>query len=266
MIPKIKPEELDNQFFSIKGTQQQDTNLVFIDFQYNATLSTISTISPNVFQKTFKLNPITFINRNLTYKEIQDELNKDYIKKISDLGEQHRELDTVQTKKFDINIQDMKKRGMTPDRGIIAKLYNASNLIAVEGRIGPAQFIVSNSKTYNYILNYIGSVGVFKGNELWIGNMPYIINKAVEDDKILLGRKNQIDQPGTHCLIMVDDNGYIQFQEMKNPDNFDTKLVMYYCIDDVGFHPYYQIMKLETRDITYYRNLKLQRIKQIYGT
>ena len=194
-------------------------------------------------------------------------MNKDYIQKISELGDQHREMQLGLNRKFDINVHDMRKRGMTPDRGIIAKFNNASNLIATEGRIGPAQFIVSNSKTYKYILSFIGGMQyLYKGNELWIGNMPYIINESVEDDKILLGRKNQIDQPGTHCLIMVDDGGYIQFQKMVNPDNFDTKLVMYYCIDNVGFHTYYQIMKLDTRDIAYYRNLKLQRIKEIYGT
>lgn len=270
MIPKIKPEQLDNQFFSIKGSKIPDATVMFVDFQYGGLLNnpstSIPTISPNVFQKTFHLSPLAFSSKNLTIETIQNEMNKNYIQKISELGEQHRELEITLAKKFDINVNNMKRKGIPPERGIIAKFYNASNLLATEGRIGPAQFIVSNSKTYSYILNFIGSMQfLYKGNELWIGNMPYIINESVEDEKILLSRKNQIDQPGVHCLIMVDDDGYIMFQEMFNPDNFDTKLVMNYCIDSVGYHPYYQIMKLDIRDIAYYRNKKLQRIKEIYG-
>jgi hypothetical protein len=34
-LPKIKPEQFENDFFSIKGTPQLNTSLVFVDFQYS---------------------------------------------------------------------------------------------------------------------------------------------------------------------------------------------------------------------------------------
>lgn len=273
MIPKIKPEQLENKFFTIKGTTNIDTTVMFVDFQYSpgpsmnllnnnaSNLNSIPTISPNVYQKTFHLNSLTFTNIDINLEIIQNELYKEYFKILSELGDQHREKSPA--KNFDINVSEMRRKGMAPDRGIIAKFNSASNLIAVEGRIGPAQFIVSNSKTYNYILNYIGQMQfLYKGNELWIGNMPYVIDENVENNKILLSRKNRIDQPGIHCAIMVDEEGYILFQEIVNPNNFETKLVMNFCVDSVGFHPHYQVMKIDTRSIAYYRNQKLLRIKQ----
>lgn len=274
MIPKIRPEQLENKFFTIKGTIRPDTTVMFVDFQYSPiagpqvgllnSSSSFPTISPNVYQKSLHLNPVCFNYKNITTEIIQNELYKEYFKKLSELGEQHRESATDLMQKFDIDISKIRKKSMSPDRAIIAKFNNASNLMATEGRIGPAQFIVSNSKTYNYILNYIGQMQfLYKGKELWIGNMPYLVNENVEDDKILLGRKNQIDQPGIHCLIMVDEEGYILFQEVADP-NFQTKLIMSFCIDSIGFHPYYQVMKLDTRSLAYYRNQKLMRIKEIY--
>ena len=270
-LPKIKPEQFENDFFSIKGTPQLNTSLVFFDFQYVSTpiglngmsilINQMPSISPNVFQKNIQLKQLVF-NNTLNMSDIKNHLDKEFIKIMSDLGEKHRE---TAPKNFDININDMRRKGMSPDRGIIAKLNNVSNYIAVEGRIGPAQFIVSSIKTYQYILKYIGGMNyLFKGNDLWIGNMPYKIDNSVEDDIILLGRKNQIDQPGVHCLILTDDDGYISFQPIVDP-NFNTKVILHYNIVDVGFHPQYQFFKINTRDITYYRNLKLQKIKEIYG-
>lgn len=266
-LPKIKPEQFENDYFSIKGTPLLNTTLAFVDFQYSSNVGSLnnsipmSTISPNIFQKSVQLKPLVFHN-TLNVSNIANEFNKNFIKIISDLGEKHRNVDPV--KIFDININDMRRKGMSPDRGIIAKLNNVSNYIATEGRIGPAQFIVSNSKTYTYILKHISSMGLFKGKVLWIGNMPYKIDNSVEDDIILFGRKNRIDQPGVHCLILTDEDGYIQFQSLVDP-NLNTKIMLHYNIVDVGFQPYNQFFKINTRDITYYRNLKLQKIKEIYG-
>jgi hypothetical protein len=40
---------------------------------------------------------------------------------------------------------------------------------------------------------------------------------------------------------------------------------IYYGVESFGFFPQYNYFVINTRDIAYYRNLKLQRIKKIYG-
>ena len=287
MIPKIKLNELENDLYTIKESKSKNFSMVFVDFQYpgyNSSLGSSSgspyqqTISPNVFTKYVSLNSLIFQTNNLTIDDIKYEINKEFIKKITELGEQNREFapkTSPTTSKFDINIEQMKmniidSKNVTQSawisRKIITKILNITNYIAINGRIGPAQWLISNSKTYHYILENLGNVNfLMKNNILNLGNMPYIINELVENDIILLGRKNNIDSPGVHCIILTDDDGYILFNEISYPDKDYTNLTMYCSVVNVGFYPYYQYFKTNTRDIKYYRNMKLQKIKEIYG-
>lgn len=268
----MKLELLENNFYTIKGTSQDSTNITFVDFQYNPIAgpvgsNTFTTLSPNIFQKTIKVQPLTLLKKDLTIENIKNEINKDFFKVITGLANHHREFFTQGSKKFNIDVKDLKKRGIDVSRGIIAKFNNASNLIAVEGRIGPSQYLVSNGETYDYILKYIGhNQFLFNTNGMMmIGNMPYIIDNSIEDDNILFGRKNSIDQPGVHCLILTDDKGDILLDETADPEFINNKITIYYKIVDLGFHPYHHFYSIKTRNIAYYRNLKLQRIKEIYG-
>jgi hypothetical protein len=284
MIQKIKPEYFETELFKIKETKEDKLSIMFVDFQYSSpatnSQNNYPTISSGVFTKYVTLDSMAITipseGSSLSFSPtgplvnisdmLLDELNKKFIEIISDLGEKNRELAHI--KNFDINISDMKKKQMDISRGIIAKIHNISNYIATQGRIGPAQYIISNYKTYSYILKYLGNVNIlFKNNELWIGNIKYIIdiNNNVEEDTILIGRKNSIDQPGVHCLILTDENGDILFDEFVEPINYTKTYIMYYKIVELGFHPQSQYYKIKTRDITYYRNLKLQRIKELYG-
>jgi len=258
----MKPELLDNNFYTIKGTTQDTTNIRFVNFQYG--------VSPNIYQKAVKVQSLTFLNKDITIKDIKNEIDKDFFKIITGLSNQHSEIASSIlpniSKKFDINIKDLKSKGLSVDRTIIAKFNNVSNLIAVEGRIGPSQYIVSNNDTYNYILNYIGhNQFLFHNGIMMIGNMPYIINDNIEGDIILLGRKNRIDQPGVHCLILTNDKGDILFDTTYDPKMINKKVTIYYKIVDLGTHPYYQFYSIKTRNIAYYRKLKLKRIKDLYG-
>jgi hypothetical protein len=276
MIPKIKPEELENDLYSIKGTITDRTNVMFVDFQYSNTPITPltsgaypSVVSPNIFTKLISLDKSAFYittgspNIDMSKEIVTRELNREFIKVLSELGEKHREKEDF--KRFDINVSDMKKKGAEVPRGIIAKILNLANLIAIQGRIGPLQYLIANNKTYNYILNNLGSNVNFmvKNGNLWFGNVKFIVDDSVEDDKILCGRKNSIDQPGIHCLILTDENGDILFQEYIG-DNFNKKYIFYYKIVDLGFHPEYQYFKVDTRDIKYYRNMKLINIEKVY--
>jgi len=286
MIPKIKLDELENNFFQLKGATSQTVNIMFVDFQYsnniqpatssNTTYPTV--IGPSIYQKTANLKPLVFEDfQNLTVKDIMNQIQKDIFEKIAELGKHHREYTAI--KNFDINIREMKKALDTDTernnsiiaRKIIAKINHVSNYIAIEGRIGPAQFLISNNKTYQYILQYLDDISFLFNdkNELTIGNIVYHIDNSLEDDYIFVGRKNSIDQPGVHCIIEVDNQGFIKFDEFEFFEvgnyNKNKNLMMHYSIVDCGLHPYYQYYAMNTRDISYYRNLKLQRIKELYG-
>jgi hypothetical protein len=254
----------ENELFSVKPTLTDKLSIMFVDFQYNA-LKPPPLIGPNIYTKTTSLNQFIFPYKP-TPEIVANEIKKQFIKKVSDLGQFKREQNIDFVKKFDINIPDMKRRGIDITRGINAKILNLSNYIAIEGRIGPAQWMLVNSKTYQFLLKYFGQMNfLFDNGNLVIGNIRCFVNNNVEDDVILFGRKNSPEQPGVHCFILVDENNDIVFDTLVDP-NFETKYVMYFDIIDVGFYPYYQFHKMNTRSISYYRNLKLQKIQNLYNT
>lgn len=296
MLPKIKPELFENKLFTIKGTPNYTTTVSFIDFQMSnqsgwntvagnsfGSLSlqnvlpptpTISTISSNVFQKTFNLNnKIEFNVSNSTLFKLNPEdikkiITNKFIEKITELGKYNRE-SNIENQKYNISITKLKKEvkeSYTIARKIISKILMSGNNIAMNGRIGPAQYLISNSKTYDYIMNYLTHIEIiYDNNNVKIGNMIYYVDDAVQDDVIVFGRKNKIEQTGVHCLILTDDEGYVQYQQINNPYSLSTKFVLFYEIIDVGFTPEKQYMTIDTRDISYKRFKKLERIKEIYG-
>ena len=94
-------------------------------------------------------------------------------------------------------------------RKLISKILNASNYIATEGRIGPAQYVVTNGNlaaalqdiagytTLNPTKSKISGTGqlypVGQIGDISIYVDPYM---KYNDNRILVGRKNQPDQPG----------------------------------------------------------------------
>ena len=275
---KFKIEEFENDLYQIKDTPNKNFSLMFIDFQYSNTNTNTNVIGPNVFQKTSQLNKMVFYNsKGLTIEHIKNELNKEFIKKVTELGEKNRD---NAPPKFDLYVDEWRRKDSpsfmgdydneeSRDHGIarriVAKINNISNYIATTARVGPAQYLLSNIRTYNFILNYLKDYILFKDNQLFIGGIKYVVDNNVEDDIIVVGRKNALDQPGVHCVLLTDENGYVNVYEHADPINFNTNAVLGYAIIDVGFNPEYHYFKMKTRSLAYYRNQKLQKIKQIYG-
>lgn len=268
-LPRINLEILKNNFYSVNCAKNINNTISFIDFT-----TTSTTISPNIFQKNFTLNKLSislgnsykynYYNNQINfqyslYNQIRNELNKVFFEKITKLGELHRRGDI----KFDLDIKD-KSENM--GRRIYSRLLNVSNYIATQGRIGPAQWFVSNTKTYNYVLSNLidMTLNYNSSNELMIGNTPYIINDLVDDDVILLGRQNKMDTAGVHCFILSDDNNNIDVQQITYPTG-DSELIMFYAIEDIGLHSEYQFFKINTRSLSYYRYKKLEKIKELYN-
>ena len=284
-MQRLKPELFDNKFYIVKPVNRDVVNVQFIDFQYstNPAPSTVypNVIGPNIFTKTIKLHRLDIpIDRfmkmdetketYLFYNQIKNEINKDFIRIITELGEKHR-IDSPMDR-LDIDITKLKKTYPEDSkekigRKIISKCISSSSYIATDGRIGPAQWVTSNNKTYKFILDNLSDdiLTYDDDKNLLVGGMPYIINDEIGDDIILLGRKNTLEQPGVICTILTDDNGYIYTQEVSGFNSYQRTLSIYYSVDDIGFNSIRQFLKLNTRSLSYYRAKKLRRIKELYG-
>jgi hypothetical protein len=99
-------------------------------------------------------------------------------------------LDTLDILKINLVI-DNKDADNIKSRKIVNNIHRLSNLIAGNGRIGPLNFIIATSK-YEEIIKQLG-----------YQNCNINIDESL-GDKIIVGRKNEIDSPGIQCFY--DDN------------------------------------------------------------
>ena len=143
-------------------------------------------------------------------------------------------------------------------RGLITKVKTASNFIATEGRIGSATFLVTNgllaavlTEGANYELNKeVGSsnaagqlypAGKVAGITIYVDPYQYY-----NDMRIMLGRKNNPDQPG---VIFVP---YLMAQSVKliSEATFAPRMLLRsrYAVTEVGFFPQKQYMNIYVND------------------
>ena len=146
----------------------------------------------------------------------------------------------------------------TLQRGLITKIRTASNFIATEGRVGPASYIVTNgllaavlTEGANYELNKVDSsvnspgqlypAGKVAGMTIYVD--PYML---YNDNRILIGRKNNPDQPG---VIFVP---YLMAQSVKliSEATFAPRMLLRsrYAVTEVGFFPQKQYMTIYVND------------------
>ena len=143
-------------------------------------------------------------------------------------------------------------------RKLITKLAHASNYIATEGRIGPAQFAITNGglaaslmDIAGYTVNPVKSKLNGQGQLYPVGTIgeiqiyvdPY---QRYNDNRVVLGRKNNPDQPG---LIFVP---YLMAQSISviSEATFAPRMLLRsrYAIADVGFFPEKQYMTIVVTD------------------
>jgi len=149
-------------------------------------------------------------------------------------------------------------------RKLITKIMHASNYIATEGRVGPAQYLITNgglaaalSDISGYTLNPVNSkmnasgqlypVGQIGGISIYVD--PY---QRYNDNRIVLGRKNNPDQPG---LIFVP---YLMAQSITvtSEATFAPRMLLRsrYAITEVGFFPQKQFMTIKVTDENQFLN------------
>ena len=143
-------------------------------------------------------------------------------------------------------------------RKLITKVKNASGYISTEGRIGPASYIVTNhtmaavlTEGSNYQLQpadaqvngngQLYPMGKVAGITIYVD--PYML---YNDNRILLGRKNNPDQPG---IIFVP---YLMAQSINliSEATFAPRMLLRsrYAVTEVGFFPQKQYLTIHVSD------------------
>lgn len=143
-------------------------------------------------------------------------------------------------------------------RKLITKVAHASNYIATEGRVGPAQYLITNgglaaalSDISGYTINPVKSKLNGQGQLYPVGSIgdisiyvdPYM---KYNDNRIVVGRKNNPDQPG---VIFVP---YLMAQSISviSEATFAPRMLLRsrYAVAEVGFFPQKQFMTIRVLD------------------
>jgi len=143
-------------------------------------------------------------------------------------------------------------------RKLITKIAHASNYIATEGRVGPAQYLITNGglaaalqDIAGYTINPVRSKLNGQGQLYPVGTIgdiaiyvdPYM---RYNDNRIVLGRKNNADQPG---IIFVP---YLMAQSISviSEATFAPRMLLRsrYAVAEVGWFPQKQFMTIQVKD------------------
>ena len=251
-------------------------------------------IGPDIFTKTIQVGDIE-ISSSLKRTQIEDikaatgidivqklesvlvneltqTISKQIIDKVVELADKNRTAwttpkDAAGNPKFDFNVDAYLAVGAaTPggetthsiQRKLIAKINNASNFIATEGRVGPAQYLVTNGNLASVIQDVAGyTLNPVKANlnangQLFpmgnVGNISIYVDpyQRWDDNRIFLGRKNSVEQPG---LVFVP---YLMAQSIQliSEATWAPRMLIRsrYAVADNGFFPWKQFMTIQVTD------------------
>lgn len=204
--------------------------------------------------------------------ELTQTISKQIIAKVTELADKNRTAWTTPkdgsgNPKFDFNVDAYLAVGAaTPggetthsiQRKLIAKINNASNFIATEGRVGPAQYLVTNGNLASVIQDVAGyTLNPVKANlnangQLFpmgnVGNISIYVDpyQRWDDNRIFLGRKNSVEQPG---LVFVP---YLMAQSIQliSEATWAPRMLIRsrYAVADIGFFPWKQFMTILVTD------------------
>jgi hypothetical protein len=199
-------------------------------------------------------------------------ISKQIVAKIFEMGDLNRTsapLNGSGNPLFDLNTDyaDTKLGGETThavQRKLITRIAHASNFIATEGRVGPAQYLITNGglaaalqDIAGYTINPLKSKMNASGQLYPVGSIgdisiyvdPYM---RYNDNRIVLGRKNNPDQPG---IIFVP---YLMAQSISiiSEATFAPRMLLRsrYAVAEVGWYPQKQFMTIRVTDAAQYLN------------
>ena len=169
--------------------------------------------------------------------------------------------------KFDLDVDAYLAASGTPggetthsiQRKLIAKINNASNFIATDGRVGPAQYLVTNGNLASviqdiagYTINPVNAGKLNTNGQLYpmgnVGNIAIYVDPYMrwDDNYIYLGRKNSVDQPG---ILFIP---YLMAQSISliSEATWAPRMLIRsrYAVADIGFFPEKQFMAIKVTD------------------
>jgi hypothetical protein len=208
---------------------------------------------------------------SILVNELSQTISKQIVAKIFEMGELNRTTAPTNTvgplagnSIFDLNTNYAASAGIGGEtthavqRKLITKIVHASNYIATEGRVGPAQYLVTNgglaaalSDISGYTINPVKAKINGPGQLYPVGSIgdisiyvdPYM---RYNDNRITLGRKNNPDQPG---IIFVP---YLMAQSISliSEATFAPRMLLRsrYAVTEVGWFPQKQYMTIRVTD------------------
>lgn len=204
---------------------------------------------------------------SILVNELSQTISKQIVAKIFEMGELNRNLAPKKadgTSLFDLNTNYAGSTvgGETThavQRKLITRISHASNYIATEGRVGPAQYLITNGglaaamqDIAGYTINPVKSKMNSQGQLYPVGSIgdisiyvdPYM---RYNDNRIVLGRKNNPDQPG---IIFVP---YLMAQSISviSEATFAPRMLLRsrYAVAEVGWYPQKQFMTINVTDV-----------------
>jgi hypothetical protein len=206
---------------------------------------------------------------SILVNELSQTISKQIVAKIFEMGSLNRASAPLKTASSD-TIFDLNTNYATSNspiggetthavqRKLITKLVHASNYIATEGRVGPAQFAVTNGglaaafmDIAGYTINPVKSK-INGSGQLYpvgqIGDITVYVDPYMKynDNRIVIGRKNNPDQPG---IIFVP---YLMAQSISllSEATFAPRLLLRsrYAVTEVGWYPQKQFMQINVTD------------------
>jgi len=205
--------------------------------------------------------------------ELTQTISKQIVLKIGELAAENRTShttpkDTAGVSRFDFDVDAYTNvSGSAPggetyhsiQRKLVAKINNASNFIATDGRVGPAQYIVTNGNLASvlqdvagYTINPPAASKMNTNGQLYpmgnISNIAIYVDPYMrwDDNRIFLGRKNSVEQPG---LVFIP---YLMAQSISliSEATWAPRMLIRsrYAITDIGFFPWKQFMSIHVTD------------------
>jgi hypothetical protein len=210
---------------------------------------------------------------SILVNELSQTISKQIVAKIFEMGELNRQsaplsgsgLTTISNMSiFDLDTEYVSSAAVGGEtthavqRKLITKIAHASNYIATEGRVGPAQYLITNGglaaalqDIAGYTINPVKSKLNASGQLYPVGSIgdisiyvdPYM---KYNDNRIVLGRKNNPDQPG---IIFVP---YLMAQSISviSEATFAPRMLLRsrYAVTEVGWYPQKQYMTIRVSD------------------
>jgi hypothetical protein len=204
---------------------------------------------------------------SILVNELSQTISKQIVAKIFEMGTLNRSsapLNGSGVSIFDLNTSYATTSGPGGEtthavqRKLVTKIAHASSYIATEGRVGPAQYLITNgglaaalSDISGYTINPVKSKLNGQGQLYPVGSIgdisiyvdPYM---KYNDNRIVLGRKNNPDQPG---IIFVP---YLMAQSISviSEATFAPRMLLRsrYAVAEVGWYPQKQFMTINVTD------------------